>query len=101
MHARRQFYELPNGYDDLAETVIRLIGKIYDYEADTKGLDAQSRLEYHQENSTPIMAELKEYLEEQQDQFEPQWRCRRSYCLHPQPFHGIITVFAASQCTLG
>jgi transposase len=71
VHARRQFYELPNGYDDLAETVIRLIGKIYDYEADTKGLDAQSRLEYHQENSTPIMAELKEYLEEQQDQFEP------------------------------
>jgi len=32
-HARRQFYELPNGYDDLADEVMRMIGKIYDHDA--------------------------------------------------------------------
>ena len=36
VHARRQFYELPSGYDDLADRVIDLIGKIYDQEAWSK-----------------------------------------------------------------
>jgi len=71
VHARRQFYELPNGYDDVADKVIGLIGTIYDHEAHTKGFSSDKRLTYHQEKSTPIMAELKAYLEEQQSEFEP------------------------------
>jgi transposase len=71
VHARRQFYELPNGYDDLADKVIGLIGNIYDNEAHTKGYSPERRLAYHQEKSTPIMEELKAYLEEQKQEFEP------------------------------
>jgi transposase len=71
VHARRQFYELPEGHNDLADTVIGLIGNIYDNESHTKDFDAQKRLEYHQEKSAPIMSELKDYLEEQQAEFEP------------------------------
>jgi hypothetical protein len=71
VHARRQFYELPNGYDDLADKVIGLIGTIYDHEAHTKGYSAEKRLAYHQEKSTPVMEELKVYLEEQKLAFEP------------------------------
>jgi transposase len=71
VHARRQFYELPNGYDDLADTVIRLIGNIYDNEVTAKTLDAKARLKYHKEKSQPIMAKLKTYLKSQHDQFEP------------------------------
>jgi hypothetical protein len=59
VHARRQFYELPKGYDDLADKVIGLIGTIYDHEAHTKGFSGEKRLAYHQEKSTPIMEELK------------------------------------------
>ena len=71
VHARRQFYELPNGYDDVADKVIGLIGSIYDNEAHTKGNSREKRLAYHQEKSTPVMEELKLYLEEQQAEFEP------------------------------
>ena len=71
VHARRQFYELPNGFDDLADKVIGLIGTIYDHEAQTKGLSKEERLAFHQERSLPVMAELKAYLEEQQKEFEP------------------------------
>lgn len=71
VHARRQFYELPNGYDDLADKVISLIGTIYDHEAHTKGFSSEKRLAYHQEKSTPVMEELKTYLEEQKLEFEP------------------------------
>ena len=71
MHARRQFYELPNGYDDLADKVIGFIGAIYDHEAHTKGHSREKRLAYHQEKSTPVMKALKAYLEEQKSEFEP------------------------------
>ncbi len=71
VHARRQFYELPNGYDDVADKVIGLIGTIYDHEAHTKGYSSEMRLAYHQEKSTSVMAELKAYLEEQKLEFEP------------------------------
>lgn len=71
VHARRQFYELPNGYDDLADKVIGLIGTIYDHEAHTKGFSPEKRLAYHQEKSTPVMEELQVYLEEQKLAFEP------------------------------
>ena len=71
VHARRQFYELPNGYDDVADKVIGLIGTIYDHEAHTKGYSPEKRLAYHQEKSIPVMEELKAYLEEQKPEFEP------------------------------
>lgn len=71
VHARRQFYELPNGYDDVADKVIGLIGTIYDHEAHTKGYSPEKRLAYHQEKSTSVMEELKAYLEEQKSEFEP------------------------------
>ena len=71
VHARRQFYELPDGYDDLAEEVLRMIGKIYDHEQHTKGMKPHERLQYHQVHSAPIMNELHTYLSEQQQHFEP------------------------------
>jgi len=71
VHARRQFYELPNGYADVADKVIGLIGTIYDHEAHTKGYSPEKRLAYHQEKSTPVMEELNAYLEEQKSEFEP------------------------------
>lgn len=71
VHARRQFYELPNGYDDVADKVIGLIGTIYDNESHTKGMSREKRLAYHQEKSAPVMEELKSYLEEQTLEFEP------------------------------
>ena len=71
VHARRQFYELPDGYDDLAEQVMGFIGKIYDNEYKTKGMSGQERLKFHQKHSTPIMKELRAYLMAQKNYFEP------------------------------
>lgn len=71
VHARRQFYELPDGYDDLAEQVMGLIGKIYDHEYQTQKMMAEERLKFHQQHSAPLMEELKAYLTAQQKEFEP------------------------------
>ena len=71
VHARRNFYDLPDGYDDLAETVIVLISRIYDVEDRTKSMNGQARLQFHQEHSTPLMLELKTYLEKELPNHEP------------------------------
>jgi transposase len=71
VHARRQFYELPDGYDDLSEEVMGMIGKIYDYEYQTKGMSPEDRLAYHQKHSAPVMDELRAYLIVQEKEFEP------------------------------
>jgi transposase len=73
VHAGRQFYELPDGYDDLADKVMGMIGKIYDIEAQTKGMSPQVRLIYHQKHSSPVMADLRTYLQEQQDPIFPKF----------------------------
>jgi hypothetical protein len=71
VHARRQFYELPDGYDDLADRVLELIGKIYDNEHEIKEKSGQERLLHHQTHSQPIMDELRDYLTLTQNEFEP------------------------------
>ena len=71
VHARRKFYELPDGYDDLADEVIRMIGHIYDNEKDARKMEPDKRLSYHKKHSKPIMDKLKSYLEEQSNVFEP------------------------------
>jgi transposase len=71
VHARREFYELPDGYDDLAEEVMGFIGKVYDNEFAAKQMSANDRLAYHQKHSAPVMATLRTYLLAQEKEFEP------------------------------
>lgn len=65
-HARRKFYDLQGCYEDLAETVLGLIGKIYSHDKETKtgAMSADERLAYHKTHSVPVMNELKTYLEQ-------------------------------------
>lgn len=71
VHARRNFYDLGEGYDDLVDFVIDSITSLYDNDRLTKGMDANQRLAYHKEHSTSIMESLKEHLERYKQEFEP------------------------------
>lgn len=71
VHARRNFYDLGEGYDDLAEVALDLISKIYDNEAKAKLLSDEARLKYHQKHSQPVMDELKSHLVKYKKEFEP------------------------------
>ena len=39
-----------------------MLGRIFEYDEQTKSLDLQTRLEYHQKYSQPIMDELFVYI---------------------------------------
>lgn len=65
-HARRQFVDIAGAFPTECEHVIELLGKVYhnDAVARERGLDKQQRLQFHQEESGPIMEQLKTWCEE-------------------------------------
>lgn len=67
VHARRKFVEILEVFDDIPEHVIEEISIIYENDKITKveEMTPQQRMEYHQIHSTPIMNNLKSWLNEQ------------------------------------
>jgi transposase len=66
-HARRQFVELVDRFPDYCAYVIEHLGKVYHHDAIVKeqDLSSQERLEYHQKQSAPVMAELEGWCRRQ------------------------------------
>jgi transposase len=69
-HARRRFYEIYDYYPQSCWFVINQLAKIYRYDRDCReqGMNEVERLNYHTENSGPLMMELKEWLDKQIEQ---------------------------------
>lgn len=64
-HGRRKFVELEEQCPPECARVLEAIGKVYGFEAKTVGMSAAERLAYHQQHSGPVLAELREWIEEQ------------------------------------
>ena len=71
VHARRNFYDLGDGYDDLVDFVIESITTLYDNDKQTKAMSKSARLAYHQKHSLSVMNKLKSHLESYKKDFEP------------------------------
>jgi transposase len=65
VHARRKFVEIGRIYPEACDYVLKQIGKVYWNEKQTAELSDGERLAYHQEHSGVVMAELKQWMEEQ------------------------------------
>lgn len=67
VHGRRKFYEVFNSFPDECGFVLDIISQVYQHEAHCKqnGFDQQMRLQYHQENSQPLMEALRVWLNNQ------------------------------------
>jgi transposase len=64
-HARRTVYELEDIHPAECKVVLDAVGAVYGYDEQSVGLSPEQRLSYHQENSGPVMAKLKEWIERQ------------------------------------
>ena len=69
-HARRKFVDVTEVFPEECRFVIEKLKDVYKNEAAAKRkkLSDEERLEYHQENSKPLMDDLEEWLQEQFDQ---------------------------------
>lgn len=64
-HARRKFWEIRSFYPNECEYVLERIGKVYRNEEATKEMSPDLRLEYHRNQSGPIMEELREWMKQE------------------------------------
>jgi hypothetical protein len=64
-HARRQFVEIEAAFPHECGRVLDDLGRVYGYEAATRGMSDEERLEYHQRLSGPVMESLREWLDTQ------------------------------------
>jgi Transposase IS66 family len=64
-HARRKFIDIEHAFPVECSRVLDVIAKVYQVEAETEGMGAQKRLECHQTRCGPVMAELREWIEEE------------------------------------
>ena len=65
VHARRKFAELRRIYPEASGYVLKRIGEIYGHEKQTEEMSDEERLAYHQQHSGPVMAELKQWMDQQ------------------------------------
>jgi transposase len=66
-HGRRQFVEVAANFPDECRYVLETLGQVYghDAEARARSLKPQERLQFHQEQSSPVMEQLHRWLEAQ------------------------------------
>lgn len=64
-HARRKFVELEAMFPSECAVVLDAISKVYETDAETKGMDSGQRLKHHQTKSGPVLKELREWIEQQ------------------------------------
>jgi transposase len=72
-HARRKFIELEPLFPRECAVVLEALAVVYRVEAETKGMDAEQRLQQHQTKSAPVLSRLREWIEQQfkEKQVEP------------------------------
>ena len=99
-HARRQFFEIKDFYPQECAPVLDAIRCVYRHEREIQFLemDDAARQAYHQEHSQPLLEQMKQWLQDQQDQrlIEPNsplgkavqyvkthWNGLMGFCRHP------------------
>jgi len=67
VHGRRKFHEVMGAFAQECEVVLDIISQVYKHEAHCKKqkLDPEKRLQYHKENSAPLMEALRIWLNNQ------------------------------------
>lgn len=66
-HGSRKFVEIKASNLAYCNHVLEQISQVYENDKKTRAMTGEERLEYHQENSGPIMEKLKEWIEEKFD----------------------------------
>jgi len=63
-HARRKMVDINEAFPKECEYVLKIFEKVYKNDAHTKedGMDPKQRLKYHQDNSSKLMKDLKDWL---------------------------------------
>lgn len=99
-HARRKFVELEALFPSECGVVLAAISKVYETDAETKGMDGGERLKHHQAKSAPVMNKLREWIEQQfkQKQVEPNSRLGQALRYVRKHWEGLTRLLTIANC---
>ena len=66
--ARRNFIDVAESFPDECRHVIGALAKVYEHDAQTKKMSPEERLAYHKERSSPILEDLRTWMNTQFDE---------------------------------
>lgn len=67
-HGLRKFSELEHVFPEQCQFVLKILGQVYSFEEQTKGMGDDERLLYHQHHSLPLINSLYTWLNQQRDE---------------------------------
>lgn len=67
-HGRRKFVDLYSAFEPECHHVLEVLAQVYRVDNDTQGLRESERLAYHQQHSGPLIAALKDWMNQQLDE---------------------------------
>lgn len=101
-HARRNFVEITENFPQECQHIIESLGKVYRHDAQAKerNLSDRQRLDFHQQHSQPVMAALKQWMDQQMDQKKVEPNCGLGKAIqymrnHWQPLTRFLSVSGA------
>jgi len=74
-HARRQFVELEAAFPAQCGRVLDALAEVYRHDAQTKRMTDEGRLAYHRAHSGEVMAQLREWIDQQFDKRQVEPNC--------------------------
>lgn len=99
-HGVRKFRELEYVFPDECQFVLDILGEVYAFEEQTKGMGDNERLLYHQQHSLPLMNTLYAWLNLQRDEerVEPNSPLGKSIQVHVKALACFNSVYTYSRC---
>lgn len=90
-HARRQFTDIEELFPEQYGYVSQLLATVYRYEAQTKQMTPEERLVHHQRYSTPVMEQLRNWMEaeEQEKRVEPNGVLGKAFAYFRRHWQGL------------
>lgn len=64
-HGRRKFVDVFEAFPKECHHVLDILAQVYKNDTDTQALSDTDRLDYHQQHSGPVMAKLKDWMQQQ------------------------------------
>lgn len=101
-HARRQFIEIEAAFPTECQRVLEAIGAIYGFDAQTREMSDEARLEFHQQYSGPVFTSLREWIDKQSGErrVEPNSSLGKAFAYLTKHWEGLTRVLTVEGAPL-
>jgi len=99
-HTRRYFHKALDNDNQRATKALNIIGEIYSIERECKEMTFEQRKQCREQNSLPLMNELKEWIEQESIKVLPKSPIGKAMTYTQNQWHKLMNIFIDGRCQL-